>query len=107
MSYERHMKGYLDLRTLYQADSLYVWRHDKYFPPMPGEISPAHRCNQQKRGGEAQILRDAVLLQGARRPLMHKAGDRFAFQARMKAKYACPSSINNLFPFLKLNPSGA
>jgi len=32
----------------------------------------------------------------------HKVGDRFVFPNCMKTKFACPSGVNNLFPFLKL-----
>ena len=96
MSYQIHMKGYNDLRTLYQIDSLYAWKHDKYFPPVMVEISPTHMCNQKciycytnERGRSSEKLRDdvlincftqvadagvkAVLVQGSGEPLMHKA----------------------------------
>jgi len=96
MSYSIHMKGYNDLRTLYQIDSLYAWKHDMYFPPVIVEISPTHMCNQRcrycytnRRGNEREKLRDnilinsftqlanagvkAVLVQGSGEPLIHKA----------------------------------
>lgn len=96
MSCQIHMKGYDDIRTLYQTDSLYAWKHNMYFPPVLVEIGPTHMCNQRcrycytnRRGDEKGILRDdvlissfkqladagvkAVLLQGTGEPLMHKA----------------------------------
>lgn len=96
MSYETHMKGYLDPRTLYQVDSLYAWRHGRYFPPVLVEISPSNGCNQKclycytyDRRKDASRLRDdtfvallpqladagvkAILLQGTGEPLLHRA----------------------------------
>lgn len=96
MSNRVHMKGYNDLRTLYQIDSLYAWKHDMYFPPVIVEISPTHKCNQlcrycyaNKRGKPEDTLRDEILIssltqmadagvqavevQGTGEPLMHKA----------------------------------
>lgn len=96
MSNRVHMKGYNDLRTLYQIDSLYAWKHDRYFPPVIVEISPTHKCNQlcrycysNKRGKPGDTLRDEILIssftqiadagvqavevQGTGEPLMHKA----------------------------------
>ena len=32
----------------------------------------------------------------------HKVGDRFVFPTCMKEKYACPSGVHTVFPFLKL-----
>lgn len=95
MSYQVHMKGYLDLRTLYQIDSLYAWKHGKYFPPVLVEIDPTHLCNQRciycytNKRRESAMLRDDILIscfqqladagvkaalaQGTGEPLMHKA----------------------------------
>lgn len=96
MSHKFHMKGYGDLRTLYQTDSLYAWKHDMYFPPVIVEISPSHKCNQlcrycyaYKRGKPEDRLSDEILLssfiqlaeagvqavelQGTGEPLMNKA----------------------------------
>ncbi len=96
MSCRIHMKGYDDIRTLYQIDSLHAWKHNKYFPPVMVEISPTHMCNQKcrycyayKAGGAGEKLRDDVLIgsftqmadagvkaisvQGTGEPLLHGA----------------------------------
>lgn len=96
MSYQNHMKGYQDTRTLYQIDSLYAWKHDQYFPPVSVEISPTHACNQKckfcythGRITSGETMRDDILiksitqladagvqtifLQGTGEPLMHKS----------------------------------
>jgi GTP 3',8-cyclase len=96
MSYKVHMRGYNDLRTLYQTDSLYAWTHNLFFPPVMVEISPTHSCNQRCRScysnnsfESPEMLREdvlvdafrqvadagvkAVLVQGTGEPLMHKA----------------------------------
>ncbi len=109
MSYQTHMKGYNDLRTLYQIDSLYAWKHDIYFPPVIVEISPTHMCNQScrycytfQRGQAKERLPDgvlincvtqianagvkAVLLQGTGEPLMHPALPE-AIEAGAERKY--------------------
>jgi radical SAM protein with 4Fe4S-binding SPASM domain len=90
------MKGYNDLRTLYQIDSLYAGKHDRYFPPVVVEISPTNKCNQScrycytnKRIEQKESLQDniligsftqlgdagvkTVMIQGTGEPLMHKA----------------------------------
>ncbi len=96
MSFKVHMKGYNDLRTLYQIDSLYAWKHGKYFPPVIVEVSPTNKCNQScrycytsKRIEQKESLGNAILInsfvqlgdagvktvmiQGTGEPLMHKA----------------------------------
>lgn len=96
MSYQAHMKGYNDPRTLYQTDSLHAWKHGLYFPPVLVEISPVNTCNQvcrycysNAKGKAADRLGDdalvglfgqladagvkAVLLQGTGEPLLHTA----------------------------------
>ena len=96
MSYKTHMKGYTDLRTLYQVDSLYALKHGQYFPPVSAEISPTNACNQKcrfcythKRVDSGEMMRDdilvssfsqladagvrAVYVQGTGEPLLHKA----------------------------------
>jgi radical SAM protein with 4Fe4S-binding SPASM domain len=90
------MKGYNELRTLYQTDSLYAWTHNLYFSPVLVEISPLHRCNQlcrycytHHRGRPEDKLSEhvlvdafrqlaaagtkAALLQGTGEPLLHEA----------------------------------
>ncbi|RJR35538.1 MAG: radical SAM protein [Deltaproteobacteria bacterium] len=96
MSYSIHMKGYNDIRTLYQIDSIYAWKHQMYFPPVMVEINPTHKCNHKcrycytnSRGSNKDILRDdilissmaqfadagvkAILFQGTGEPLVHQA----------------------------------
>lgn len=96
MSYQVHMKGYSDIRTLYQIDSLYAWKHDHYFPPVSVEISPTQICNQKcrfcythGRVTSGEMLRDdtlinsvtqladagvqTVYMQGTGEPLLHKS----------------------------------
>ena len=87
MAYSKYLKGYTDLRTLYQTDSLYAWKHNSYFPPIIVEISPTHKCNQacrycyaKKRGKDEDSLPEDVLIrvvseiaQGTGEPLMNKA----------------------------------
>jgi len=34
----------------------------------------------------------------------HKVGDRFVFPTCMKQRFMCPAGLNNLFPFLKIEP---
>lgn len=96
MSYKVHMKGYHDLRTLYQTERLAAWKEGRYFPPAMVEISPTNRCNQQcrycythNRMTQNDMMPDtvlinsfchladagvqAVLVQGTGEPLLHKA----------------------------------
>lgn len=96
MSYQRHMRGYNDPRTLYQTDSIYALKHNMYFPPVLVEISPTNICNQHCRfcytdaretgtrilGNDiligafkqvADVGAKGVLIQGSGEPLMHRA----------------------------------
>lgn len=93
MSFEKHGQGYFNHRTLYQIDSLYAWKHGKYFPPVVVEINPTSFCNQRcrycyvagrttgKLEPKAYLnlipqLADtgvkAVVLQGTGEPLLHQ-----------------------------------
>lgn len=49
MSFDIHGEGYLAPRTMFQIDSLYAWKHDKYFPPVVAEINTTSVCNQKCR----------------------------------------------------------
>ena len=112
------MKGYSDLRTLYQIDSLYAWKRDKYFPPVSVEISPTHACNQRckfcythNRVESGELLRDdilinsfaqladagvrAVFVQGAGEPLMHKSLPE-AIEAGAKKKLSIALNTNGV-----------
>jgi radical SAM protein with 4Fe4S-binding SPASM domain len=96
MSYQTHMGGYNDPRTLYQTDRLYALKHNLYFPPALVEISPTNICNQHCRfcytdarekrktslGNDvlisafeqvADVGAKGVLIQGSGEPLMHSA----------------------------------
>ncbi len=118
MSYQVHMKGYEDIRTLYQIDSLYAWKHNLYFPPVSVEISPTHACNQKCRfcytngrvtSGEMlrnDILIDSidqladagvqtVFMQGTGEPLMHKSLSQ-AIEAGSKRNMTVALSTNGV-----------
>lgn len=123
MSYKIHMRGYDDLRTLYQIDALYAWKHDLYFPPVLVEISPTHTCNQKCRycyafqaGEKGDRLDDellirtftdvadagvkAVLVQGTGEPLVHK-GLPAAIEAGAEKNLAIGLTTNGVL----LNPT--
>jgi radical SAM protein with 4Fe4S-binding SPASM domain len=96
MSYQRHMRGYEEPRTLYQIRSIAAWEQGAYFPPVMVEISPNHACNQKcrfcythGRGDVKDVLRPdilvdafrqvadagvkSVLVQGSGEPLINKS----------------------------------
>lgn len=114
MSFQTHMKGYHELRTLYQIDRLYAWTHDLYFPPVLVEISPTNACNQAcrycytfNRGRNTNRLHEdvfvsvfdqladagvnSVLLQGTGEPLLHPA---VASAVRRGADRKLPIGLN-------------